>query len=315
MDLIPTDRVTPLPETSLEGRIHWDAAKSLWWFTHATLATLAVTLFPSWDAAAVMVALTGVTICAGHSVGMHRLLIHRSFEAPRWLERLLVWLGTLVGMAGPFGMIRAHDMRDWHQRQTHCPPHPSHGAGFWRDAWWQMHCRFALDHPPRFQIEAPTAKDSFFRFIEATWMAQQLPLALLLWAIGGWPWVLWGISVRIILSLTGHWAVGHFAHRSGHQGWRVAGLPVQGYNLPGLGLLTFGENWHGNHHAFPHSARLGVEDGQLDPGFWLIRTFEFLGLVRAIRLPQSEPPRPGLTRVNPPLAQPTVRRVNGTSRA
>ena len=32
------------------------------------------------------------------------------------------------GMAGPFGMIRAHDMRDWHQRQTVCPPHPSHGA-------------------------------------------------------------------------------------------------------------------------------------------------------------------------------------------
>ena len=89
--------------------------------------------------------------------------------------------------------------------------------------------------------------------------------------------------------------VGHFAHKSGHQSWRIAGLPVQGYNLRGLGLLTFGENWHGNHHAFPHSAKLGVERGQSDPGYWLIRVLALLGLARNIRLPNSEPPRAGLT--------------------
>jgi fatty-acid desaturase len=238
-----------------------------------------------------------VTICAGHSVGMHRLLIHRSFAAPLWLERVLVWLGTLVGMAGPFGMIRAHDMRDWHQRQTECPPHPSHGAGFWRDAWWQVHCTFQLAHPPAFRIEPAIAGDPFYRFVERTWMAQQIPLALVLWAFGGWAFVLWGVSLRIAVSLAGHWAVGHFAHKTGHQGWRVDGVPVQGYNLPGLGLLTFGENWHGNHHAFPHSARLGVEPGQADPGFMLIRVLARLGLADRVQGPASQPARDGLLRV------------------
>ena len=128
-------------------------------------------------------------------------------------------------------------------------------------------------------------------------MAQQLPLAVLLFAPGGWAYVLWGISLRIWVSLTGHWMIGHFAHKSGHQGWRVADLPVQGYNLRGLGLLTFGENWHGNHHAFPHSAKLGVERGQSDPGYWLIRILAALGLAHNIRLPGSEPPRAGLTLV------------------
>jgi fatty-acid desaturase len=109
--------------------------------------------------------------------------------------------------------------------------------------------------------------------------------------------VLWGISQRIAVSLTGHWAVGHYAHRKGHQGWRIAGLPVQGYNLPGLGLITFGENWHGNHHAFPHSARLGLEKGQIDPRFWFIRALESCGLVRAVRLPNSAPEREGLIRL------------------
>jgi stearoyl-CoA desaturase (delta-9 desaturase) len=135
---------------------------------------------------------------------MHRLLIHRSFAAPLWLERLLVWLGTLVGMAGPFGMIRAHDMRDWNQRQAVCPPHPAHGAGFWRDAWWRLHCEFRLSRPPRFEIEPGVAGDGFYRFLERTWMAQQAPLAALLWLIGGWEFMLWGVSLRIAVSLFGH---------------------------------------------------------------------------------------------------------------
>jgi stearoyl-CoA desaturase (delta-9 desaturase) len=298
MNLVSTDRVTATPETTLDGRIRWDAAKSLWWFAHAFGAAVALTVFPSWDAAAVMVGLSAVTICLGHSIGMHRLLIHRSFAAPLWLEHLLVWLGTLVGMAGPMGMIRAHDMRDWHQRQTVCPPHPSHLAGFWRDAWWQMHCRFDLNHPPRFTIEPTIVRDPIYRALEATWMLQQIPIGVLLYVLGGWAWVLWGISVRVILSLTGHWAVGHYAHRTGHQGWHVEGLPVQGYNLPRLGLITFGEAFHGNHHAFPHSARLGLEPGQTDPGFWVIRALAALGLARNVVLPDHLPPRKGLVRLN-----------------
>jgi len=223
-------------------------------------ALAAITLFASWSGFVVFLALSALTLCAGHSVGMHRLLIHRSFTAPIWLEHMLVYLGVLVGMAGPFGMIRAHDMRDWHQRQTVCPPHPSHEAGFLRDAIWQLCCTFRLEQPPRFEIEPSIKNDRFYRFLEATWMAQQLPLAALLFAFGGLTWVLWGVCLRIAVSLIGHWAVGHVAHRRGHQGWAVQGLPVQGYNLPRLGFLTFGESWHGNHHAFPHSrSRLGYQ--------------------------------------------------------
>ncbi len=133
-----------------------------------------------------------MTICADHAVGMHRLLIHRAFKSKKWLEYLFVWLGTLVGMAGPFGMIRSHDMRDWHQRQHDCPPHPSHGAGFWRDAWWQLHCRFDLGHPPRFEIEPEIKCDGIFQWMQRHWMEQQAILAVPLLALGGVGSVLWG---------------------------------------------------------------------------------------------------------------------------
>ncbi|MEL7460464.1 MAG: acyl-CoA desaturase [Pseudomonadota bacterium] len=296
--LYATDRVIPGPETSAtKGRIVIEPVRAVWLVFHGVGGLIGAVFFASWQAAAVFVSLTAVTICAGHSVGMHRLLIHRSFRTPKPVEYALVWLGTLVGMAGPFGMIRAHDMRDWHQRQHVCPPHPSHGAGFWRDAWWQLCCTFRLTRPPAFLIEPEVARDPVYRWIERTWMAQQIPLALVLFALGGWGFVLWGMCLRVFASLVGHWMVGHFAHRGGHQGWRIEGLPVQGYNLPGLGALTFGENFHGNHHAFPHSAKMGVEPGQFDPGFIFIRALAAVGLAWGVQLPGSAPARDGLARV------------------
>jgi len=72
------------------------------------------------------VVMSALTVCLGHSLGMHRRLIHRSYDCPLWLERLFVYCGTLVGMAGPYGMIRQHDIRDWAQRKPHCHPYLAH---------------------------------------------------------------------------------------------------------------------------------------------------------------------------------------------
>jgi len=296
--LVSIERIVSNPNTSgVNGDIVWMPLKSLWLICHLILGLAGILLYPQLDAVLVFVLLTAITICAGHSVGMHRLLIHRSFETSKALEYLFVWLGTLVGMAGPIGMIRTHDMRDWHQRQNVCPPHPAHQADFFTDAWWQLCCEFKLVSPPAFVLEERVSKDWVYILMERSWMLQQLLLALILYLLGGWAWVLWGCSLRISVSLVGHWMVGHFAHRRGHQGWKIEGLPVQGYNLPGLGLITFGESWHGNHHAFPHSAKLGVESGQNDPGFMLITFLKRLGLAWNVKTPTSEPEREGLTRV------------------
>ncbi len=297
-DLISTERVRVEPDTSaIDGHIAFSPSRALWLLTHGVLGAVGVLFFPSPEAPAVFVLLTAITICAGHSVGMHRLLIHRSFETRRSVEYFLVWLGTLVGMAGPFGMIKAHDMRDWHQRQTDCPPHPAHAAGFARDAWWQLCCQLELSNPPTFVLEDRVKHDRVYWFMERYWMLQQVPLALALYCFGGLSWVLWGCCLRTFVSLVGHWMMGHFAHSRGQQGWKIDGLPVQGYNLPGFGLVTFGENWHGNHHAFPYSAQLGTERGQLDPGYLFIRFLERVGLAHDVKTPGSMPERRGLTKI------------------
>src|SRR4051812_26275814 len=102
------------------GRVHWVAGKSLWVTATTLVAIVAGPICFNWSAFVLFVVTTALTVCAGHSVGMHRLLIHRAFTTPLWLEYVLVYLGVLVGMAGPVGMIHAHDIRDWAQRQTAC---------------------------------------------------------------------------------------------------------------------------------------------------------------------------------------------------
>jgi fatty-acid desaturase len=251
-------------------------------------------IFFTWGAFVLFLATTAVTVCLGHSLGMHRRLIHRAYDCPLWLERLFVYLGTLVGMAGPYGMIRQHDIRDWAQRKPHCHAYLAHRSSILRDGYWQLHCELQLVHPPELVLERRVAEDRFYRLIDRTWMAQQLPWAVLFYAFGGMPWLVWGIAVRVALSVTGHWLVGHFAHNRGPRSWHIEGAGVQGYNVRYCGLITMGEAWHNNHHAFPGSARLGLNAGETDPGWWVLMALERLGLVWGMKTPESLPARPNL---------------------
>lgn len=281
-----------------EGRIVWSPIKSIWYSAHAVIAIIGGYLTFSWSALLVFLLFTGITLCLGHSLGMHRRLIHNSYECPLWLEYVFVHLGVLVGMAGPLGMMHQHDLRDWAQRQRQCHVFLRHGNQFWTDGWQQLNCDLILEHPPEFKPENRVIDSKVYALMEKTWMWQQLPWALLLFYFGGIAWVVWGISMRIFVSVTGHWLVGHFAHNKGHRDWHINDAAAQGYNIKFAGLLSMGESWHNNHHAYPGSAKLGIYKGQSDPGFWVLKMLERLGLVWNIKLPEDLPYRAELVPVS-----------------
>ena len=280
--------------SAVAGTVRWKPVKSLWISAMTVAAVAGGPLAFTWDALALFVVTTAVTVCLGHSLGMHRRLIHRAYDCPLWLERLFVYLGTLVGMAGPFGMIRQHDIRDWAQRKPDCHAYLAHRSALLRDGFWQLHCELELAHPPELIIERRVRDDRFYRFIERTFMAQQLPWAILLFAVGGLPWLIWGICARVAVSVTGHWLVGWFAHNRGPRTWHIEGAGVQGHNVPGCGLITMGEAWHNNHHAFPASARLGLNRGETDPGWWVLCALRQLGVVWNLKTPDMLPRRANL---------------------
>lgn len=286
--------VVETPDCSAaEGRVRWDPIHSLWNGSMMAATLVLGPLFFTWSALTVFLILTGLFLLLGHSVGFHRRLIHGSFKSPRWLDYILMWFGTAVGMSGPFWMIRAHDLRDWAQRQRHCHPYLRHGRSMLIDAVWQLHGRLELANPPAFDL-GETGRDPFYRFLERTWMLQQLPIAALLYLLGGWPWVVWGVCARVFASVAGHWFIGHLAHNRGPQTWLVSGAGVQAHDVPWAAIPTMGEAWHNNHHAYPGSARIGLNPGQSDWGFRFIQGLERLGLAWDVRTPENLPHRPSL---------------------
>ena len=306
----PVMRIDGTGASPVDGRVVLDWSKTTW---TGGMILIGVALGPvlfSWSAFFVFLALTYLTMLIGHSVGMHRMMIHRSFVCRKWLERTLIYVGVLVGVAGPFGIIRIHDGRDWAQRQSRCHDFFSHRRGLLRDVTWQLFYRFEFERPPVLTIEPALADDPWYVFLERTWPAHQLIVAVPLFLIGGLSWVVWGVCIRVSVSAIGHWTTTYFCHNPGPGRWLVRGAAVQASNLPFLGIVTHGECWHNNHHAFPESARIGLEAGQSDPAWWVIRGLERLGWAHQVGLPRPNGEREDLVDT---ASAPTMRM--GTGRA
>jgi stearoyl-CoA desaturase (delta-9 desaturase) len=283
----------------LLGEVRFSPVKASWFVVMLAGAVVGGLLTLSWSAFALFIVSTGTVLLLGHSLGSHRKFIHNSYQCPKWLEYTFVYLGVQVGLAGPLGLMRQHELRDYAQRLPDCHPYLRHGSGFWKDAYWQLMCDLKLRNPPTIRIEDRVANDRFYQFLEATWMWQQLPWAVLFYAWGGLAFVFWGVCARVTAGVFGHWLIGYFAHNKGGMHHEVVGAAVQGRNIPLTSFITMGESFHNNHHAFPGSARLGLHAGEWDPGWWVLMALRAVGLVWRIRTPRDLPYRPELRRLDP----------------
>ena len=132
------------------GAVTWDPWRSLW---NGGMLIGAVVLAPryfTWGAvAAFLVAAWDFhDVRRTHSVGFHRRLIHRTFQCPKWLERVVGFFQTPRWYAGAnLRVIQSHDFRDWAQRQPNCHPYLRHGQGMIKDAFWNLHCRLKAEPP------------------------------------------------------------------------------------------------------------------------------------------------------------------------
>jgi len=251
----------------------------------------AVALLPSlwsWQAVTILLLLYWVTACLGVTLGYHRLLCHRSFRLPQDLERVLATCGALSCQHGPIDWVGLH--RHHHKFSDTDADHHNSSRGFW---WSHMGWMFAeipaMAAVPRFT--ADLSKDPYYRWLNNNFLLLQLPLAgLLFWigtvsGAGGWALVLWGIPLRLVLVYHVTWLVNSATHCWGEA---THNSGDQSRNNAWVAALTFGEGWHNNHHAFPHSARHGLQPGQIDLTWQHIRLLRSLGLAKQVRLPTKQ---------------------------
>ena len=234
--------------------------------------------FWSWGVVATLLIFYWVTACLGVTLGYHRLLSHRSFNVPQWLARFFATCGALSAEYGPITWSGIH--RQHHKYSDTDPdPHDMNKGFWWSHIGWMF-----VDVPAENNVRKYTAdlrQDPYFRWLDKWFLLLQIPLGLTLYLIGGWSLVLWGIPLRLAVVYHVTWLVNSATHTWGE---RPYDTEDNSRNNKWVAVLTFGEGWHNNHHAYPSSAKQGLQRGQIDLTWYHIVVLKKLGLATNVRI-------------------------------
>jgi fatty-acid desaturase len=236
----------------------------------------------SWSAVAVALFIYYLSGGIGISLCYHRLLTHRSLTVPKWLERFTALLGTLALQGGPIEWVSTHRIHHAYT-DTDGDPHDAHRGLMWTHVDWLYQPN---KNRPNLAEQQRYAQDlwvdPFYQFLGKYHVPLQILLGLVLFAIGGVSWLIWGTFVRLAVLYHVTWFVNSAAHEFGYQTYNTGDKST---NCWWVGFLTWGEGWHNNHHAFPFSARHGMNWFEFDPTWLVIKGLRAVGLATDVKIP------------------------------
>jgi fatty-acid desaturase len=274
--------------------LNWTTLTAMTLF-HA--GALAAFFFFSWSRLAVATILYILAINVGIGMCYHRLLTHRGYQVPKWLEYLMTVCATLSLEGGPIFWVSTHRVHHQLSDQEGDPHTPNEG-GWWAHVGWIFFGQSLHDQTEALSRYSPDLrKDRFHVWLSKYhWLPITVSGLLLLglgWAFGGWKngvgMVLWGVLLRVTLGLHATWLVNSATHLWGSRRFHTKD---DSRNNWWVALLTGGEGWHNNHHAHPVSARHGLKWWEIDPNFWGIWILAKLGLARKVKVAKYDPKDP-----------------------
>lgn len=246
------------------------------------LGAVAALFVFSWQAFALAVALWWIATGFGIGMGYHRLLTHRGYKTPKWLEYTMTVCATLALEGGPIFWVATHRI---HHRFTDKPgdPHSPRDGKWWAHAGWILSGKAMHRSTAELAPYAPDLmRDKFHVWLSKWHWVPLTTLGLVILAAFGWQVMLWAIFLRVTVGLHFTWLVNSATHLWGSQRFATGD---DSRNSLWVALLTFGEGWHNNHHAHAQSARHGLHWWEIDLNWYGIQTLRMLGLARDIKLP------------------------------
>jgi fatty-acid desaturase len=238
--------------------------------------------FFGWNGVLIMVVLAYLTGALGITLCYHRALTHRSLRLRKPFEYFLAVCGTLALQGDPICWVAVHRKHHAHADHEGDPHSIQHGFK-WAHVEWIYRHNTALPSAEEAAHFAPDlCAEPFYRVLAWMSLPLQVVLGLVLFAIGGWSFVVWGIFVRLVLMYHATWLVNSAAHMLGYRTFRT---DDQSRNCWWVALLSFGEGWHNNHHAFPFSARHGLRWFEIDMTWWHVKLLTFLNLADHVKTP------------------------------
>ena len=257
-------------------RINWAIAPVLFAFHVGAVAAL---FFFSWQRLLVAAALYWVTTSFGLGICFHRLLTHRSFATPKWMEYFLTVCGVAAMEGGSLQWVANH--RQHHQYSDHDgDPHSPRDGKWWSHAGWVLVGNALRQDTAALKRYAPDlGADKFHVWLTKYHLLPTAVIAVALYAIGGFRLVLWGTFFRTVAGLHATWLVNSVSHIWGTRRFETRDTSTNNW---WLALVTFGDGWHNNHHAHPVSARHGMMWHEIDFNWYTICAMQRLGLASRI---------------------------------
>jgi sn-1 stearoyl-lipid 9-desaturase len=270
---------------------------------HLLAALAFVPWFFSWTGVALLTAGLFVFGVFGINLCYHRLLTHRSFSCPLWLEHGLARLAVCSVQDSPPHWVAVHRRHHQFADEDHDPHSPLVNF-FWAHMGWLLVKMEDMSRRPLIERYAKDiARDSYYAWLEprSNWIS----LAMLSWlgffvagfvvvalSGGGVPeatqfglsLLIWGAVLRTVVVWHITWSVNSVTHVWGYRNYDT---PDVSRNNALIAVLSSGEGWHNNHHADSRSARHGHEWWEIDLTWLAIRLLSALGLAKNVALPSS----------------------------
>jgi fatty-acid desaturase len=276
-------------EPEMSASLTLPARNKINWVTTIAMGIFhigAIAAFFFVDTAAIITAIVlhWFAICFGIGMGYHRLLTHRSYKVPKFIEYFLAVCGTLTLEGGPIFWVGTHRIHHQKSDQDGDPHSPRDGA-WWSHMLWIVFGEGNHNNTALMSRYAPDlGRDKFYVWLNTWHWVPLTVLGLILAAIGGLPMVLWAIFLRVVVGLHFTWLVNSATHMWGKRRFITRD---DSRNNWWVALLTFGEGWHNNHHAHPTSARHGLAWYELDVTWLHIRLLQKLGLAKSVKVAKT----------------------------
>lgn len=249
------------------------------------VGAIAALFFFSWKGLFLALALWWVAGSWGIGMGYHRLLTHRGYKAPKWLEYFLTICATLALEGGPIFWVATH--RVHHQlTDKEGDPHSPRDGKWWSHMGWIILGKTLHQNTKELSPYVPDLrKDKFHNWISKWHWVPITVLGFVILAVGGWQMVLWGIFLRTVVGLHCTWLVNSATHIWGSQRFVTGDDSTNNF---AIAMLTFGEGWHNNHHAHPQSAKHGLAWYEIDFNWMQLWALSKLGVIHDVKLPRLD---------------------------
>ena len=281
-------------------RIKWQYAGPIA-VVHVAALLACVPWFFSWTGVGLAILGLYVFGTLGINIGYHRLLTHRGFTCPKWMERAFAILGVCCAEKSPTVWVTWHRQHH-HEADKEPDPHSPLKSFLWGHLGWLM-IKYGNSNTTATirRYSKDLLKDPFYVWLEKS--DNWFKVVVISWAVFfvagfvsvnlaggttadaiqfGLSLFVWGVAVRTVAVWHISWSVNSITHLWGYRNYDT---PDNSRNNIFVGIIANGEGWHNNHHADPRSARHGLDWREPDVTWVTICALMALGLARDVAMP------------------------------